>query len=204
MLLLAALALAQPPNSLPLPPAPRFGNRKPPTDEQYEETLIAAAHLFAEKGETDHLHTLLDKHPKWVDQKRKFPQPRKPSFADDHSLLRRAIEGDHRDTVKLLTELKADVKDDCGGGWTPLHLAAGKGNVEVVKLLVDAGADVNASTTALPERRIVPPSGPPNGIETSFIAKAVPAYSVLDVATRSKRDDVAKYLKEKGAKPAEK
>ena len=31
-------------------------------------------------------------------------------------------------------------------GWTPLHWAAQKGSLEVVKLLLDKGVDVNAKT----------------------------------------------------------
>lgn len=54
--------------------------------------------------------------------------------------LLRAIQKDEEIT-KLLVKSGAQVTT---GGWTPLHQAARYGNVAVVKLLVDEGANVNA------------------------------------------------------------
>ncbi|KAE8745493.1 hypothetical protein FOCC_FOCC007873, partial [Frankliniella occidentalis] len=52
------------------------------------------------------------------------------------------------DCVQLLLEVGADpccVEPD-GGGWTPLHIAADRGAVRTVRLLLDAGAALAATT----------------------------------------------------------
>ena len=41
-----------------------------------------------------------------------------------------------------MLERRVDAKAE--HGWTPLHFAAGKGRKKVVKVLLDAGADVDA------------------------------------------------------------
>jgi len=50
------------------------------------------------------------------------------------------------DTKKLKELVKAGVnvnaRNECG--WTPLHYAVGGGHLEIVKLLLKSGADVNA------------------------------------------------------------
>ena len=43
----------------------------------------------------------------------------------------------------LLLDRGADVNGKTIGGWTPLHAAAGMGQLEIVALLLDRGADVN-------------------------------------------------------------
>ena len=47
----------------------------------------------------------------------------------------------------MLVELGADVNVQATGGWSPLHLAAANGHVEVVNTLVQHGADVNVQKT---------------------------------------------------------
>lgn len=47
-------------------------------------------------------------------------------------------------TVANLIEKGADVHAKTAAGWTPLHIAARKGNYEVAKLLISKGVDVNA------------------------------------------------------------
>jgi hypothetical protein len=52
------------------------------------------------------------------------------------------IKAEHVASVRELIESGADVNWQDEQGWTPLNWAAGKGNLDVVKLLVSRGADV--------------------------------------------------------------
>ena len=45
--------------------------------------------------------------------------------------------GGNAETAKLLLEKGADINAKDSGGWTPLHLAVGAGNMEIVKLLLN-------------------------------------------------------------------
>lgn len=51
-------------------------------------------------------------------------------------------------TVMLLLDAKANIEAPDQNGWTALHIAASKGNKELVSLLLSRGAQVNATTTA--------------------------------------------------------
>ena len=46
--------------------------------------------------------------------------------------------------ARALVEAGADVSAKETDGWTPLHLSAQKGHLEVARALIEAGADVNA------------------------------------------------------------
>src|SRR5258707_11046285 len=48
---------------------------------------------------------------------------------------------------RLLLKYKADNNAQNFGGWTPLHVASERGHVNVARLLLERGADVNARTT---------------------------------------------------------
>jgi hypothetical protein len=52
------------------------------------------------------------------------------------------IKAENVASIKELLESDADVNWQDEQGWTPLNWAAGKGNLEAVKLLVSRGADV--------------------------------------------------------------
>jgi ankyrin repeat protein len=54
-----------------------------------------------------------------------------------------AVRAAVQDSPRLLT---ATVERDGQGGWTPLHLAVADGRADVVRLLVEAGADLRART----------------------------------------------------------
>ncbi|PHZ12613.1 ankyrin, partial [Rhizopus microsporus ATCC 52813] len=46
--------------------------------------------------------------------------------------------------VQTLLDLGADPNEKDYAGWTPLHEAALRGQIDVIKLLIKHGADVNA------------------------------------------------------------
>lgn len=56
-----------------------------------------------------------------------------------------ALNGSLQDAKNLLHNGNAHATDK--SGWTPLHDAAIQGHAEIVTLLIDAGADVNAQDT---------------------------------------------------------
>ncbi|MGB8508763.1 MAG: ankyrin repeat domain-containing protein [Pyrinomonadaceae bacterium] len=56
--------------------------------------------------------------------------------------LLEVIKAENLDAAKAALEAGADVNETDEQGWTPLNWAAGKGNAELVSLLVEKGADV--------------------------------------------------------------
>jgi ankyrin repeat protein len=65
--------------------------------------------------------------------------------ANDSRLSEAAMEGD-RDSVRTLIQQKADIDGAQGDGTTALHWAAFKDDMEMVKMLVAAGANVRVTT----------------------------------------------------------
>jgi ankyrin repeat protein len=59
----------------------------------------------------------------------------------DSKLLGLAAGKDFRDMMLLLLDNGADIEGQDNGGRTALHLAAMNGNDEIVKLLLEKGAD---------------------------------------------------------------
>ncbi|MBY0460434.1 MAG: ankyrin repeat domain-containing protein, partial [Gemmataceae bacterium] len=162
------------------------------TDEQYRNALLTALHRLSEKNwDAEHLSAFLDRNPNLVNGRLTFREPHKPGSLDHYTALHFAAAAGNAGGVKVLLHHKADVNADSGGGWTPLHHAARGGHLEVVKLLIAAGAKPDAKTDALPERAA--PSGPPNA--KPLMLPAIPAYSALDLATAGKHAAVVEYLK---------
>jgi len=65
---------------------------------------------------------------------------------DGYTCLLTAIESDADESTPIVAELiraGADIHAIGTNGWTPLHMAAARGQVEKARLLIDAGADVN-------------------------------------------------------------
>lgn len=61
--------------------------------------------------------------------------------------LHAALAGaEDEDTIRCLLDGGARVDDRAGGGYTPLHLAASRGNTSVVEMLLRRGADVSTRT----------------------------------------------------------
>lgn len=49
----------------------------------------------------------------------------------------------HRDTVKLLLEVGADINAVDIDGWTPLMFAVRDGTIDIVRLLIQSGANTD-------------------------------------------------------------
>jgi ankyrin repeat protein len=65
---------------------------------------------------------------------------RRTQFMDMSSALQTACERGHAKVVALLIDYGADVEEECGQSLTPLTTAATAGNLEIMKLLLAAGA----------------------------------------------------------------
>lgn len=118
--------------------------------EQYEtlhralaagvEIDFSALDAAATYGQTAMLELLLD-HPSLQ------PDPFKKFGA---SLLASAVQNKHMDTVQFLIERGAPL--NCGKEQV-LHVASSQGSLEVVKLLLDRGVDVNMTATTYTKHR---------------------------------------------------
>ncbi len=65
---------------------------------------------------------------------------------DGYTCILTAIESDADESTEIVAELiraGADIHAVGTNGWTPLHMAAARGQVEKARLLINAGADVN-------------------------------------------------------------
>jgi ankyrin repeat protein len=99
-----------------------------------------------------------------------------PNFAlrNGYSLVQWAVQQGHTDVLELLATSGADLNmaDDDEDGVTPMANAAGDGNLEMVKKLVELGAEVNFA--------------PPNG-------------TALHTAVAYEREEIIAFLIEQGA-----
>lgn len=117
--------------------------------------------------------------------------------ADESPLMLAALAGDVR-MCRMLIEQDADVNKT---GWTPLHYAATHGHLEVMNLLleenayIDAGSP-NGSTPLMMAARY----GTPDAVKLLLEAGADPALvndlglSALDFATQADRGDSAQLI----------
>jgi len=96
---------------------------------------LAALLEAAEKGNATRVAELLDEHPDLLDVR---------GTLAGHTGLRTALHFgvQHRDVVRILLERGADpnIRDE-GDDAMPLHFAAERGDLEIVRMLVEHGAD---------------------------------------------------------------
>jgi hypothetical protein len=161
-------------------------------DRAYRDTLVGSLHGFAEGGDLTAIKGILESHPEFVNVRRVFPQAHKPMSTDGFSLLHRAAGQGRGDVIAYLIEKGADVKATDGMGWTPLHVAAQKDFLPIVKQLVEHGASVDAATKAVAASFEVPPCSaegtPPCELP------AVPSLTPWDLARAGKHAEVVAYL----------
>ncbi|MCE9561234.1 MAG: ankyrin repeat domain-containing protein [Planctomycetes bacterium] len=166
--------------------------------DPFQAAIIAALHRFATDGELAHVRAIIEKYPNLVDAKRIFPRfpSGKPHSTGRTPLQLAAWYGNEKVVVYLLDK-GADVNTADDHGYTPLHFAAEKGHLDVVKRLVKAGAKLDAKTMAFPE--YYPDNADPG--PESFGGKpvekcpAIPARTALQIAQDQKRPAVVEYLK---------
>ena len=90
----------------------------------------------------------------------------------------------HPEVVAALIGAHADLTATTDDGFTPIHFAARVGDLESVKLLLDAGVDINIETQ------------PHEGV-----SRAGAGYTPLLIAVLRAQEDVAMYLLDHGADP---
>jgi ankyrin repeat protein len=130
---------------------------------------------------------------------------------DGYTCLLTAIESDADESAPIVAELVragADIHATGTNGWTPLHMAAARGQVEKARLLIDAGADVNrrkeidASETPLMEAAF---TGQPSTVRLLLAHGADPSMrdtinnrtplEIAEDAAKGPDPDVVNYLK---------
>ena len=163
-----------------------------PTPDEYQNALVGAIHALAESGDLDALRSLVEKHPKLVNERRVFRQPRKPVSTDDYTALHHAAAAGRSAVVEFLLKHKADPNADSGGGWTPLHIAARRGDLEVIRALVEGGAKTDVQTVARRAEYMVPPSSPEGA--KPILMPAIPAMTPFEVAVEFKHEAAAEFL----------
>lgn len=165
-----------------------------PADAAYQNALVAAIHRLSEsRFDDEHLAILLEKHPKLVNERVSYQQPRKPLISDTYTALHFAARTGNDRAVAVLIRYKADVNADGGAGWTPLHIAVQRGDLDICKALVVAGAKVNAKTVAIPAG-VAPGSPDPGPGGKLVVEPGIPALTPLDLAKGGKHKDVIEYL----------
>jgi ankyrin repeat protein len=139
-----------------------------PRDEAGLTALLAAA----DRGDAAAVAAVLDKEPGIIDQR---------GLLAGHNGLRTALHfGVHHHAVVrelLVRRANPNIRDE-GDNAFPIHFAAERGDLEIVKLLVEHGAD-------------------PIGAGTTHLLDAIGWAVCFDYATRT---DVARYLLARGAR----
>lgn len=130
--------------------------------------------------------------------------------ADGTSLLHNAAYRNRLETAALLISKGADINQGNDIGYTPLMAAAREGFVDMVKLLIDHGANVNAATTNLGDTALTLAItySPPNEIVDLLIQRranvnhvTLTGSSPLTQAAWTGNAHAVRLLLERGADP---
>jgi ankyrin repeat protein len=105
--------------------------------------------------------------------------------------LMRAVAEDHADVVRLLIQRGADVNARSTNRFTPILFAAQQGNVEIAKLLLASGANVNDTA----------PDGVGGDTNALRTFKPDTEAAALLVAIDSNHEPMAQFLLGQGADP---
>ena len=135
---------------------------------------------------------------------------------DGYTCILSAIESESDESIKIVTELikaGADIHAIGINGWTPLHMAAARGQVEKAILLISAGADIDkrkeidASETPLMEAAYM---GHPSTVRLllahgadSSMRDTINNQTPLEIAKSAAKGpdpDVVNYLKDEDIK----
>ena len=104
-------------------------------------------------------------------------------------ILGYAAENGYEDILSVLLQNGADIEGPDKYGWRPLHFACYRGHTEIVKILIDAGANVHAATLKWNE---------PNTKPTALYQDDHWTGQPLHLATMSGQADIVKLLLQKG------
>jgi ankyrin repeat protein len=97
-------------------------------------------HHAAATGDVRELEATLDRHPDWIENRNRL---------DCTPLLMAVMKG-QPETTRILLKRGADIRATWNkvrsndGAWSVLHIAANWNRVELLEMLIDAGADINA------------------------------------------------------------
>ena len=111
----------------------------------------------------------------------------RPSQVSLKNSLMKAVIADDTSTAKKLIKEGADANSrEPAGGWSALHYAARNGNVEIVKLLLSAGAEPNYTGT-------MPGQTGPTLISVTPIALAQSMQAMTRVIPASRVEETVRF-----------
>ena len=120
--------------------------------------------------------------------------------SQEQTALMWALSEGHTEIARTLIEHRASVHAVTEGGFTPLLFACREGDLEATKFLLDAGADVN-TTTSDKKSALYAATLKFFGIKSDDKKKVKDGMSALHVATLRGYGDVAALLLDHGADP---